>query len=745
MTKLFINYRTKDKFTKLIHQRLVRDYGVEHVFFDKESIKGGANWAKEIEEAVKSCDAFICVIGPTWGDATGNLDRLFGEDDWVRREIEWASEEGKGLFPVLLDVAKLPKKRFVPESIHSIYEEQYIPIDTDRFERDVKELMNALIDAGFPPNRIVKKADPSTTFLTSLPQLEEMLIGREDELKAIYQKLQAQSSVLLMNGMGGIGKTSLAMKYANLYLADYQYVAWIEQVGTDFGGAMQAARMLHRNLNYTLIGEPPVDAKNLLNLLGHLEGKGLLVLDNMEKDFEAYKDFLPRANWHILLTSRDRLYEHPKYLIELDFLSPEKALELFYEHYTREQDDDLVDAILREIDYHTLTVELFAKTIQKREKSLTWLKNRLEERGLAIGVIAKDVKKQHRSADSKLERIFPYISAVFDLSQLDTTELQVLQQLTCLPPQAYSSEDFQYFLQLDTESEAWDEFTYVRNQLVDKGWLREERNEEDTTWKMHRVVQEVVWKTQQPEYEDIVSIVESVAALLKIDQAKDNPIEKFPFVPFGEYLVELWEMVEAESFADLLGNMAWLKEDMGLYEQAGELGEQALSILIKVLGEDHEKISTRQNNLGWTYQYLGRYEEAANLLEAALQSDLDNFGKLHPTVAVRQSNLANVYRNLGRYEEAAELASSALEIDKQNFGEKHPQVAIKSNNLALVKLEQKHYQEAAGFFIQSYTILEEQLGAAHPNTKTVWSSLVSAIEEGVAAGDAYCQELLEKL
>ncbi len=51
---------------------------------------------------------------------------------------------------------------------------------------------------------------------------------REDDLQAIYDLLLApQSHLLLLNGQGGIDKTSIAAQYFHRYRSEYRHVAWV--------------------------------------------------------------------------------------------------------------------------------------------------------------------------------------------------------------------------------------------------------------------------------------------------------------------------------------------------------------------------------------------------------------------------------------------------------------------------------------------------------------------------------------
>ncbi len=77
------------------------------------------------------------------------------------------------------------------------------------------------------------EGSPYPGALTPLPLLtEEDFVGRENDLKRLYESLHQSKKVLLLNGMGGIGKTTLAQAYLTAYGDAYEHIAWIEQTGT---------------------------------------------------------------------------------------------------------------------------------------------------------------------------------------------------------------------------------------------------------------------------------------------------------------------------------------------------------------------------------------------------------------------------------------------------------------------------------------------------------------------------------
>lgn len=79
--------------------------------------------------------------------------------------------------------------------------------------------------------------------LNDLPNPPIEFIGRAFELSSTVELLQGGNQVLLLNGVGGIGKTTLAKKYLHSQYEYYNHIAWISvlQEGSEEREGFQSA------------------------------------------------------------------------------------------------------------------------------------------------------------------------------------------------------------------------------------------------------------------------------------------------------------------------------------------------------------------------------------------------------------------------------------------------------------------------------------------------------------------------
>lgn len=206
------------------------------------------------------------------------------------------------------------------------------------------------------------------------------IIGREEEIAELHQSLFENKQVVLVNGLGGIGKTTLSQAYLTKYADQYQHLMWVTVSGTSLESDFINAVLLDKTFGIKTEGKEVTDIFHeiLYNLKALETQPNLLILDNADATLISYYDRLPRQpHWHILVTSREHIEGFESK--ELGFLKPDKALLLFQKHCTRITNITAIEKLLKTIDYHTLTIEILAKTAQLQRLDITTLQNAIDK------------------------------------------------------------------------------------------------------------------------------------------------------------------------------------------------------------------------------------------------------------------------------------------------------------------------------------------------------------------------------
>ncbi len=175
--------------------------------------------------------------------------------------------------------------------------------------------------------------------------------------------------------------------------------------------------------------------------------------------------------------------------------------------------------------------------------------------------------------------------------------------------------------------------------------------------------------------------------------------------------------------AKALRGLGILYYEQGKYEQAEPLLKQALHIAEQTLGSNHSLCILPLNSLGRLYIEQGKYVQAEPLLRQALHIAEQTLDPQHPHLALSLNNLGELYRQQGKYEDAEALFAHALRTREQRLGTTHPQVASSLTNLGILYGEQGKYEQAEPLFEQALHIWEQTLGPDHPYLATALNNL----------------------
>jgi NB-ARC domain/CHAT domain len=283
---------------------------------------------------------------------------------------------------------------------------------------------------------------PSKTphLLTNAPGVPSCFLGREHDLAAISAAFGAtQQPLFLVNGEGGIGKTTLAAKYWHQQQHLYKHLGWLDASRGIANGLLSIAREIGASFEPTDTEAIRLDtfAKHIRQLKHPI----LLVLDNADDsaDLEAHFMRLQQlSNCHLLVTTRVHELADAR-VHRVEALSEDKALELFAYHYKRLIDTELalLKSIFEAVGYNTLVIELLAKNLkvlnrfQSNAYPVARLLEDLQTKGL-LAILTKEVKVTYQSQTLRKAKPEEIIRAMYDLHQLSAGSVYLLNNLSFL-------------------------------------------------------------------------------------------------------------------------------------------------------------------------------------------------------------------------------------------------------------------------------------------------------------------------
>ncbi|NYI93271.1 tetratricopeptide (TPR) repeat protein/transcriptional regulator with XRE-family HTH domain [Amycolatopsis endophytica] len=260
---------------------------------------------------------------------------------------------------------------------------------------------------------------------SGLPPAVSNFTGRDEELRQVRLALEADGGVCVISGLGGVGKTELAIRCAHRVEASFpDGCLFVDLHG--LGGSPADPAAVHDRLLRAL-GVPaesvPADPDDRAALYRtRMRGRGfLLVLDNAVTATQVRPLLPAEPNCRVLITSRSRLAALDEAgHVSLDVLPEAAAVELFTS-LSGTSTGDAITRIVRRCGRLPLAVRIAAARLRTHP---TWDAGELDRRLAAEGARLGELDDGERS-----------VRAAFALSadQLPASEARLLGLLTRYP------------------------------------------------------------------------------------------------------------------------------------------------------------------------------------------------------------------------------------------------------------------------------------------------------------------------
>ena len=547
--------------------------------------------------------------------------------------------------------------------------------------------------------------------------------GRDGALGELHQRVQANErlAIVSIRGMGGVGKTELALQYGLRYGRVYEGgLCWL-RAGEDLGAQIIAFARAQLDLS------PPIN----LEVLGQVAycwrhwraGEVLIIFDDV-KQYPAIEPFLPPSErrFKVLLTTRVQLGGAFSELA-LDILGRVESLALLRALVSNgriDADPEHAEWLCDWLGDLPLGLELVGRYLaQKPRVSLTKLRERLESKRLDANA---------------LERVYPGMTAIAGVAAAFEVSWEVLdsvaQTLAGLLS-LFALAPIPWRLVQDCLPD-WDEedLEDCRDGLLASHLLQPMDSEEDESYQLHQLLREFfvvklrgmanVGELSEQYCQVMVQVAQQIP-----DSPTRDQITAFSSAMghVAEVATTLQGWLSDEDLVCPFVGLGRFYKGQGTYEQAAPWFEQCLSVARDRLGAEHPDVAHSLNNLALLYDSQGRYGEAEPLFVEALAMRKRLLGAEHPDVATSLNNLALFCDSQGRYGEAEPLYVEALAMRKRLLGAEHPDVATSLNNLALLYDSQGRYGEAEPLYVEALAMSKRLLGAEHPDVATSLNNL----------------------
>jgi len=606
-------------------------------------------------------------------------------------------------------------------------------------EQETRQLLEASLTA-LPPHWLVPL--PRNPFFT----------GREEILEALDAQLHVEQVVALtqsyaLRGLGGIGKTQIALEYAYRHALEYSAIFWVdaETIEHVMSSLLRIAGLLQ------LPERQEADQQRIVAAVQRwlsTHSQWLLIWDNVE-DLELLQRLLPptRQGATLITTRRQALgtLARGMDLVPMDqeegmlfvlrrakMLEPEATYEQMHqlavsmpaEYAAAEKLVAAMGGVPLALDQAGAYIEEtgcnVSTYLQHYEQQSARL---LDRRGVLGGDHPQSVTATFLLASKKIERE--------QSAAADMLHVCVLLHAEAIPEELFV--EGAAYLGPELASLATDPYQLDQAIAVLRSLSLVQRQPETRTISMHRLLQAVLReRMSEPEQAEWLGRVIAAlnAVFPKVTHETWGQCERLlPHVLTVATAIP--DCAGDRELAEALQKAADYLCARARYEQAAALYQRALCIGNRIWGPAHPQVAYPLSGLAYLFFEQGKYQQAEPLYQRALQIREEALGPEHPDVATTLEHLGNLYWREGKYEQANLLYQRALSIQEQARGAEHVEIAPLLNDLALLFVEQGKHEEAELLYQRSLSMWERALGANHPDIAIPLNNLATLyIEQG---------------
>lgn len=594
-------------------------------------------------------------------------------------------------------------------------------------------------------------------------------VGRENVLDEIKRRMTFkpgfQARVGLW-GLGGIGKTQIATRYAYSVRENFHDVSvfWIRAANRD--RFEDSYLDLAQQIGIEFPQDGAVDKLQIVvnHLRNWKSGRWLMIIDNADEighfistsvsnddgtiDMPGLAQYIPTCDkgW-VLITSRvkDVCVElaGPNSIIHVDKMEMKDCKVLLQTCPQDEHSEEAATNLIQALEYLPLALRqavafMTIKSIPASKYLDLFNQNEATSRALLSDEIGADIKdgarnvvgktwiisfNQIKGSDSTAVKLLSFMSFIDrqDISKSilpggrNPTELLFEKALGTL--QGYS------MVSAGSKDDSYDIHGLI--QLCMRSWLTEngERNKG-----LRTVVNEFsnnfpdpIWQYWQ-ECSRYLPHIQAVSHYLPTIDEYDEERRK-EIATNEPYAFDFVEGLDTRNEIDLFMETARYLQTQGRYWEAEAFELRSWTMANGIFGPDDLLTIRGLSNLANTYTDQGRWQEAEHLQVEVLEKHQSILGEESPEALTCMMNLTETLFHLGRVEEAKAIGFRLLETFRRVRGENSHHTFIVMGNLASTCHASGDWETSENLFEEALEALAELKGLQSPLTLSCGSNL----------------------
>jgi hypothetical protein len=579
----------------------------------------------------------------------------------------------------------------------------------------------------------------------NVPQRNKNFTGREDILADLRRQVTTDATVLLphaLQGIGGVGKTSVAVEYSYRYRADYDVVWWIPADQLALARASLAA--LASRLGIESAAATGIDSAAAATLdalrRGEPYNRWLLIFDNADEP-EDLNSFIPRGPGHVLVTSRNHRWQAVVETLPLDVFTREESVEFLGKRIPKAISVTEANQLAEELGGLPLALEqagaLLAETGMSAQEYLGLLHEHVAE-----------IMAEGRSPEYPHSMTAAWKLSTSSVARQLPEALNLLRCLSFFGPQPIPRDILRRSSRL-AETEVGD---LVTDPILLARAIRQLGRYALLTIdgrmiQVHRLIQALIrdelTSSEQGKYQHDVH-------LLAVAGAPADPGDRMLWPRFAELVPHV--LAPAADFTgcqhlEVRGfvlNVIRYLYDSGDRSSCLLMCERFIERWQLDSGPDDLYVLAARGYLGNALRELGQIPESYTVVEAAARRAQTGLGDHHPITLTLSSTLGASLRAQGDFRAALALDRELLGSYQTVLGEDDPQTLRALSYLALDCVLTSEYRQAREHYERSYISQGRRQGVSVTDMLSSWTGLALALrcngdylEAGDVSRDAY--------
>lgn len=561
----------------------------------------------------------------------------------------------------------------------------------------------------------------SAIWSLEIPARNSHFTGRREELETLRSRL-ADSSIGVLSqppqavyGLGGIGKTEIAVEYAHRYAEDYDIVWWVRAEHPD--RVRDSFVKLGRQLNpQDSFGYRDRSVFTVMDALrtGNPYRRWLLIFDNAAQP-EVINEFIPKgpSGGHVIITSREQQWRRVTRAegIEVAEFALEESIEFLRKRVKSLRAEETGPGDQGYDDARRLAVALGNLPIAMDHAAAY-----LDETGASVDAYLELYQKDpYGLLSTKVDTEYPLpVAATWSISAalLEDDAAEMFKLCAFFSPEPIAEE---LFLGGGSNVQAPRALKAVLN---DPNRIRHAVRQlhryslARIDWKrnvvmVHRVVQAVTRSTVKMDRPEACQEYQAAVHALLAASDPGNPDRENNDPQYERSLQHLRPAgaidTDNPDLRQLIINQVRRLHMRGGFRDSLGLGEEALAAWRVKLGETNKQVLELAVEVGIALRLAERTEEARKLNRETREILRREYGEQSDIYLICANSYGADLRALGRFDEALELDLMLLPLFEKMFLPGHPRTLNVRNNLAADYRRLGRFKDA---------LLEDQINAA---------------------------------